>query len=174
MRIAMAPGFCFLLMWGIEKSGRNREINGRMRMSLRVLSVVVVAGAALAAVSGSEVASQGKPPLDYETYKATVQPIFLERREGHVRCYTCHSENNNSFHLERLPAGSNSWTEEQSRKNYASVSGLAVPNDPASSKMLIHPLAPEAGGDLFHSGGRQFESKNDPDWKILAQFLGVK
>jgi len=36
-------------------------------MSLRVLSVVVVAGAALAAVSGSEVASQGKPPLDYET-----------------------------------------------------------------------------------------------------------
>jgi hypothetical protein len=40
--------------------------------------------------------------------------------------------------------------------------------------MLIHPLAPEAGGDLFHSGGRQFESKNDPDWKILAQFLGVK
>jgi hypothetical protein len=113
-------------------------------------------------VSGSEVASQGKPPLDYETYKATVQPIFLERREGHVRCYTCHSENNNS------------WTEEQSRKNYASVSGLAVPSDPASSKMLIHPLAPEAGGDLFHSGGRQFESKNDPDWKILAQFLGVK
>jgi hypothetical protein len=40
--------------------------------------------------------------------------------------------------------------------------------------MLIHPLAPEAGGDLFHSGGRQFESKNDPDWKILAQWLGVK
>ena len=143
-------------------------------MSLRVLSLVVAAGAALAAVSGSEVASQGKPPLDYETYKATVQPIFLERREGHVRCYTCHSENNNSFHLERLSSGSNTFTEEQSRKNYASASGLAVPSDPASSKLLIHPLAPEAGGDLFHSGGRQFETKNDPDWKILAQWLGVK
>jgi hypothetical protein len=35
-------------------------------------------------------------------------------------------------------------------------------------------LAPEAGGDLFHSGGRQFASKDDPDWKTLAQFAGVK
>src|SRR5258708_26723838 len=128
----------------MREAGRNREINGRMRMSLRVLSVVVVAGAALAAVSGSEVASQGKPPLDYETYKATVQPIFLERREGHVRCYTCHSENNNSFHLERLSAGSNSWTEEQSRKNYASVSGLAgSPPSPPTPK--LHPTPPPAG-----------------------------
>jgi len=61
--------------------------------------------------------------------------------------------------LERLSAGSNTFTEEQTRKNYASASGLAVPSDPASSKLLIHPLAPEAGGDLFHSGGRQFETK---------------
>jgi hypothetical protein len=37
----------------------------------------------------------------------------------------------------------------------------------SASRLLIHPLAPEAGGDLFHSGGRQFESQNDPDWKIL-------
>ena len=143
-------------------------------MSGRFLSLVVAAGAALAAVSASEVAAQGKPPLDYETFKSSVQPIFLERREGHVRCYTCHSENNNSFHLERLSAGSTTWTEEQTRKNFQNASGLMVASDPASSKMLIHPLAPEAGGDLFHSGGRQFESKNDPDWKILAQFLGVK
>jgi hypothetical protein len=143
-------------------------------MSLRVLSVVVAAGAALAAVSGSEVASQGKPTLDYETFKSRVEPIFLERREGHVRCYVCHSENNNGLHLQRLSAGATTWDDEQSRKNFESVSGLVAPNDPASSRLLIHPLAPEAGGDLFHSGGRQFASKNDPDWKILAQWAGVK
>jgi hypothetical protein len=143
-----------------------------MKMSLRVLSVVVVAGAALAAVSGSEVASQSKP-LDFETFKSRVEPIFLERREGHVRCYTCHSENNSAFHLERLPAGSNFWNDEQSRKNFQSVSGLVVPNDPAKSRLLIHPLAPEAGGDLFHSGGRQFGTKDDPDWKTLAQWAGA-
>jgi hypothetical protein len=143
-----------------------------MNMLLRVLSVVVVAGAALAVLSGSKVASQSKP-LDFEAFKSKVEPIFLERREGHVRCYTCHSENNSAFHLERLPAGSNFWTDEQSRKNFQSVAGLVVPNDPANSRLLIHPLAPESGGDLFHSGGRQFGSKDDPDWKILAQWAGV-
>ena len=35
-------------------------------------------------------------------------------------------------------------------------------------------VAPEAGGDLFHSGGRQFESKDDPDYKILMQWAGAK
>ena len=139
-------------------------------MLLRVLSVVVVAGAALAAVSGSEVASQSKP-LDFETFKSRVEPIFLELREGHVRCYTCHSENNSAFHLERLPAGSNFWSDEQSRKNFQSVSGLVVPNDPAKSRLLIHPLAPEAGGDLFHSGGRQFGGR--PGLKILAQWASA-
>jgi hypothetical protein len=142
-------------------------------MSLRVLSVVVAAGAVWAATSVSEVASQGKP-LDYEVFKTRIEPMFLEKREGHVRCYTCHSENNSAFHLERLSAGAKSWTDEQSRKNFQSVAGLVVPNDPASSRMLIHPLAPEAGGDLFHSGGRQFETKNDPAWKLLAQWAGAE
>jgi hypothetical protein len=32
------------------------------------------------------------------------------------------------------------------------------------------PLAPEAGGNAFHNGGRQFESKDDPDWKTLEQW----
>ena len=142
-------------------------------MSLRVLSVVVVAGAALAAASMSEVRSQAKP-LDFEAFKSRIEPIFLEHREGHVRCYTCHSENNSAFHLERLPAGANFWTDEQSRKNFQSVSGLVAPSDPASSRLLNHPLAPEAGGDLFHSGGRQFESKTDPAWKALAEWAGLK
>ena len=34
----------------------------------------------------------------------------------------------------------------------------------------MHPLAPEAGGDAFHSGGRQFASKNDPNYKLIAQW----
>jgi hypothetical protein len=142
-------------------------------MLLRVLSVVVAAGAVWAATSVSEVASQAKP-LDYEAFKTRIEPIFLEKREGHVRCYTCHSENNSAFHLERLSGESKSWTDEQSRKNFQSVSGLVAPNDPAASRLLIHPLAPEAGGDLFHSGGRQFENKNDPDWKLLAQWAGAE
>jgi hypothetical protein len=118
--------------------------------------------------------SQGKPSLDYEAFKAKVEPIFLERREGHVRCYVCHSENNNGLHLEKLSDGATNWNDEQSRKNFQSVSGLVNAAAPADSRLLIHPLAPEAGGDLFHSGGRQFADKNDPDWKTLAQWAGVK
>ncbi len=48
-----------------------------------------------------------------------------------------------------------------------------TPANKAESRLLIHPLAPEAGGDLFHSGGRQFADKNDPDYKILMQWVGV-
>jgi hypothetical protein len=143
-------------------------------MSVRRL--LIVAGAAafgLTAASVSGVQSQSNPTLNYEFFKSKVEPIFLERREGHVRCYVCHSEGNNALHLEKLSAGASAYNEEQSRKNFVAVSSLVMPNDPTASRLLIHPLAPEAGGDLFHSGGRQFETKNDPDWIILAQFAGA-
>ncbi len=51
------------------------------------------------------------------------------------------------------------------------VSKLVNPGDPATSRLLLHPLAPEGGGDVFHSGGRQFASKDDPAWKTLAQWV---
>ena len=143
-------------------------------MSVRYLSVVVAVAAIAAAGSVSKVASQTKPALDFEAFKAKVQPIFLEKREGHVRCYVCHSEANTALRLEKLSAGATTWTDEQSRKNFEAASSLVMADNPAGSRLLNHPLAPEAGGDLFHSGGRQFENKNDPDWKILAQWAGVK
>ena len=111
------------------------------------------------------------PTLDYEFFKTKVEPIFLKKREGHTRCYVCHEESNNAFRLEKLPPGSAFWTEEQSRKNFDTVSALVAPADPANSQLLLQPLAPEAGGNTFHSGGRQFSSKNEPDWKTLAQWV---
>jgi hypothetical protein len=111
------------------------------------------------------------PALDYEFFKTRVEPIFLEKREGHTRCYVCHEESTNAFRLEKLPEGAAFWTDEQSRKNFDTVSALVVPGDPAKSRLLLQPLAPEAGGNTFHSGGRQFASKDDPDWKTLAQWV---
>ena len=32
-------------------------------------------------------------------------------------------------------------------------------------------LRPEAGGNVFHSGGRQFGTKQDPDYKVLVQWV---
>jgi hypothetical protein len=109
--------------------------------------------------------------LDYDFFKAKVQPIFLEKRPGHAPCAMCHAGAENMLHLEKLPDGQSTWTEEQTRKNFETVSSIVQAADnPLASKILLHPLAPEAGGDAFHSGGRQFASKNDPDWKLIAQW----
>lgn len=109
--------------------------------------------------------------LDFEYYRTRVEPIFLKKRPGHARCVVCHAGSNNAFRLQPLPDGSPSWTEEQSRLNFEIVSRLVTPGDPTSSRLLLHPLSPKAGGDAFHSGGRQFASQNDPDWRVLADWV---
>jgi hypothetical protein len=137
---------------------------------MRTMTRITLA-AALAVAAGAFGAPAAETVLDYDAFKARIEPIFLKHRAGHARCYTCHAESNNAFHLERLPPGSSFWSEAQSRRNFEMVLGLVVPGDIAASKLLQHPLAPEAGGESYHSGGRQFPTKTDPDWKTLAQWV---
>lgn len=114
---------------------------------------------------------QSKDIFDFDLFKSKVEPIFLKERPGHARCYACHSDPDRVFHLARLSPGATDWTEEQSRRNFQTVTRLVAPGNPRSSLLLIHPLAPEAGGDAFHSGGRQFETQNDPDWLTIADWV---
>ena len=130
-----------------------------------------LAAAALALASAGIVASRATPVLDYDFFKARVEPIFLEKRAGHTRCYVCHAESNNAFRLERLAPGAAFWSEEQSRRNFEMAARLVNPGDPSGSRLLLQPLAPEDGGNVFHSGGRQFASKDDPGWKTLADWV---
>jgi YVTN family beta-propeller protein len=109
--------------------------------------------------------------LDFDFFQSRVEPIFLKERPGHARCYGCHSEPNRTFRLEKLSPGTSDWTEEQSRRNFQNAVQLVVSGDPVTSSLLIHPLAPEAGGDPFHSGGRQFPSQNDPDWLTMSDWV---
>jgi YVTN family beta-propeller protein len=115
----------------------------------------------------------GGDQAGFESFKANVEPIFLKERPGHARCYGCHSEGNRAFHLVKLSNGNSSWTEEQSRLNFLNVLQLVTPSDPTSSRLLMHPLAPESGGEAFHSGGRQFASQNDPDFLKMAEWVKV-
>jgi hypothetical protein len=135
------------------------------RVTFAVMAVV------LTAVLASQPASRAAPALDYGFFKARVEPIFLRKRDGHTRCYVCHAGSNNAFRLEKLSPGASTWSEEQSRKNFEMASRLVNAGDPAASRLLQHPLAPEAGGNVFHSGGRQFASQDDPNWKILADWV---
>ena len=138
-------------------------MSGRALIGLAVLAAL--------AVSSPITAAQTAPKLDYEFFKSRVEPVFLTKRPDHARCYVCHVESNNAFHLERLSPGARAWTEEQSRRNFEVVSTLVNPGDPDTSRLLLHPLGPEAGGDVFHSGGRQFPSKRDPAWRALAAWV---
>jgi hypothetical protein len=134
-------------------------------------ALIIVAVLAAIAVSSSMTAAQTAPKLDYEYFKSRVEPVFLTKRPDHARCYVCHVESNNAFRLERLAPGARDWTEEQSRRNFEVVSILVNPGDPGTSRLLLHPLGPEGGGDVFHSGGRQFASKRDPAWRTLAAWV---
>jgi hypothetical protein len=138
-------------------------------MSARALIGVAVLAAL--AISTAITAARTAPKLDYEFFKSRVEPVFLTKRPDHARCYVCHVEGNNAFRLERLSPGAGAWTEEQSRRNFEVVSILVNPGDPDTSRLLLHPLAPEGGGDVFHSGGRQFASKRDPAWRALAAWV---
>ncbi len=108
--------------------------------------------------------------LDFESYRTKVEPIFLKKRPTHARCYVCHEGTRTALRLQTLPEGQKTWTLEQSRKNFESVSTLVNKTNVMASPLLKHPLAEAAGGDDFHSGGRQFATQNDPDWKIMKDW----
>jgi hypothetical protein len=136
-------------------------------MSVRMVATLAVSALALAGAAVSEAA-----PLDYEYFKARVQPIFLTKRPGHAPCVMCHAQANNMLRLQKLPHNDTTWSEADTVKNFDTVSKIvAAADDPLQSKILVHPLAPEAGGDAFHSGGRQFADKNDPDWRTIADWV---
>lgn len=132
---------------------------------------ILLAAVAAVTMLPAAASAQPKPTLDYGFYRSRVEPIFLAKKDGHTRCIVCHENSNNNFHLEKFGPGTNAWTEEQSRRNFEMVTKLVNPGDPESSLLTQHPLAPEAGGHAFHSGGRQFQSRDDPDWKTLAAFV---
>ena len=127
----------------------------------------------LAAVAMVVAAWTAQPPsapsLDYEVFKAKVQPIFLAKRPGHARCVSCHSSGT-PLRLQPLSAGASTWTEEQSRKNFEAVKRVAQPGN-AKSMLLVHPLAEQAGGDFFHNGGKHWTSQNDQEWQTLKAFV---
>jgi len=132
-------------------------------MTIRMATLI---GAAIFVQAGASAES-----ADYEFFKTKVQPIFLERRETHGRCVTCHSGGSTALVLQPLKDGSTTWNEEQTKLNYEAVSRIVAPGKPMASQLLMHPLAPEAGGDMFHSGGHQFSSQQDPDWQVLAAWV---
>jgi hypothetical protein len=108
--------------------------------------------------------------LDYVYFKTKVQPIFVAPRSGHARCVACHTSGT-PMRLQPLAPGSTAWNEEDSRKNFETVTKIAVVPGSLKSKLLVHPLDEKAGGDFFHNGGKHWSSQSDPEWQILKAFV---
>jgi hypothetical protein len=114
-----------------------------------------------------------RPALDFEFFQSKVQPVFLAKREGHARCIACHAAAT-GMRLQPLAAGTTTWSEADSRANFESVRRMVVPGS-LKSRLLMHPLATEAGGDFFHNGGKHFASQSDPEWSVLKDWvMGAK
>ena len=107
--------------------------------------------------------------LDFAVFRDRVEPIFLAKRPGHARCVTCHSTGT-AFRLQPLLPGSTTWNEEQSRKNFEAIRRVVVPGN-LKSRLLMHPLAEQAGGDFFHNGGKHWKSQNDPEWQTMKAWV---
>ena len=71
--------------------------------------------------------------LDYEFFKTRVQPIFLAKRPGHARCITCHE---NGTPRIAVDDATGTFTEDQSRQNFAAWQRVVVPGDPEASRLL--------------------------------------
>jgi hypothetical protein len=137
-----------------------------------VAACLLLAAAAPSRQAKSQPASStaASASLNYEFFKAKVEPVFLAKRAGHTRCVVCHTINNAPFHLVPLSPGSATWNEEQSRRNFELVQRVAAPGI-LESPLVKHPLAEEAGGDHHHGGAQQFASQADPDWLTLKAFV---
>jgi hypothetical protein len=125
-----------------------------------------------AALLGQQPASSSasSTPLDFEVFRTKIQPIFLAKRPGHARCISCHASGT-PLRLQPLPPGSATWSEEDSRKNFEAVQRVVVPGSVTKSRLLVHPLAEQAGGDFYHNGGKHWNSQDDPEWQTLKAWV---
>jgi hypothetical protein len=109
--------------------------------------------------------------LDYDVFKTRVQPILTSARKGNARCIACHARGGGNSFLEPLSPGSQTYTDEQSRRNFDRIQRLVVPRAPEKSLLLMNPLAEDAGGSHWHGGGKHWPTQNDPEFQVLAAWV---
>ncbi len=132
-------------------------------MHYRLALATLLASCALPAFAQTPAA----PTLDYEYFKARIQPILTTKRDGNARCVSCHGFGT-TMRLQPLAEGAATWSDADARKNFELISARVLPGNPDGSRLLRHPLAEAAGGDPHHDGGKHWTSKSDPEWQTLA------
>jgi mono/diheme cytochrome c family protein len=149
-------------------------------VSVRLLAAAVAVASLPLARAGEALAQGSRAPagLSFQTYREQVEPIFLKPRAGHgpglSPCVTCHAHSATAFKLELPEEGASgrvAWSIEQSRKNFERAARLVVPGRPEESRLVMEALGSEAGSAAYHAGGIYWRSRDDPEWRALADWV---
>ena len=110
------------------------------------------------------------PPVDFEFFRACVQKVFSTPREGHINCSSCHGGGQIGF--APVPGdGRTTWNEEEARQAFRVIARLIVAGNPVQSRFLLKPLHPDGGGSYAHNGVRRWQTRDDPEWQMLAAWV---
>ena len=110
-----------------------------------------------------------EPALDFEFFRACVQPVFSTPLEGHIRCSNCHASGMIGF--APVPQANSTWSDQEAKRAFQVLSRLIIAGNPEQSRFLLKPLHPDGGGSYTHNGPRRWQSRNDPEWRMLAQWV---
>ncbi len=123
---------------------------------------------------GAVPASVPSRSADVDSFRTTIEPLFLRDRggsmPGYAACVMCHTwQTSVRFDLE-TPASDAGWTADQSRLNFEMITKLLNTRNPESSWLLLKPLDPAAGGP-GHTGGTYWRSHKDPEYQTVLAWI---
>jgi hypothetical protein len=110
-----------------------------------------------------------EPALDFDFFRSCVQRVFANPREGHIRCSNCHGGGIIGF--APVPESGNTWSDDEAKRAFQTISRLIIPGNPEQSRFLLKPLHPDNGGSYTHNGPRRWQSRDDPEWRMLAGWV---
>ncbi len=114
-------------------------------------------------------AAKPEPPLDFDFFRACVQPVFANAREGHIKCSNCHAAGLIGF--APLAQDGRAWNDQEAKRAFSTISRLIIAGNPEQSRFLLKPLHPDGGGSYTHNGPRRWPSRNDPEFQMLSQWV---
>ena len=113
--------------------------------------------------------ARAEPSLDFDFFRSCVQPVFATAREGHIRCSNCHAGGLIGF--APVPQDGKAWNDQEARRAFSTISRLILPGNAEQSRFLLKPLHPDGGGSYTHNGPRRWQSRQDPEWQMLAGWV---
>jgi hypothetical protein len=70
-----------------------------------------------------------------------------------------------------VPSDGKAWSDQEAQRAFSTLARLILPGNPEQSRFLLKPLHPDGGGSYTHNGPRRWQTRDDPEWRMLAQWV---